>query len=102
MDIDKITKAIEADEGMIIPGLKESLLEMQEGIAARTYTPEQLLVAGVRKHLALSQVDFAQLIDTPLATLRDWEQGRFKPPGGVLCLLRLINKRPEIVYDLAA
>ena len=102
MDIDKVATAIEADAGQAIPELKNSLREMLEAKAGRTYTPEQLLVVGVRKKLNLSQPDFADMIDTPVATLRDWEQGRFKPPGGVLCLLRLLAKRPEIVGDLAA
>ncbi|MEZ5535217.1 MAG: hypothetical protein R3F02_06285 [Thiolinea sp.] len=30
MDIDKTTKAIEADAGQELPGLKESLQEMEE------------------------------------------------------------------------
>lgn len=102
MDIDKIAAAIEADAGQEIPELKESLEEMQQGKAARVYTPEQLLVVDARKKLQLSQLDFAKVIDTPVATLRDWEQGRFRPPGGVLCLLRLLNKRPEILSDLTA
>ncbi|MEZ5535216.1 MAG: hypothetical protein R3F02_06280 [Thiolinea sp.] len=46
------------------------------------------------EQLALSQVDFASMIDTPVATLRDWEQGRFKRHRGVVCLLRLLQKRP--------
>jgi putative transcriptional regulator len=33
--------------------------------------------------------------------LRDWEQGRFAPPGGVLCLLRLIIKHPELSEELS-
>lgn len=102
MDIDKIAAAIEMDAGVEIPGLKDSLREMQAGKTARIYTPEQLLVTTTRKSFSLSQVAFAHLIDTPLATLRDWEQGRFKPPGGVVCLLRLLAKRPDVIRDLAA
>lgn len=102
MDIDKITKAIEADAGQAIPDLKDSLQEMQEGKAARSYTPEQLLLISARKKVNLSQSAFAELIKTPVATLRDWEQGRFMPPGGVLCLLKIIKNRPEVVDDLAA
>jgi putative transcriptional regulator len=37
-----------------------------------------------------------------LATLRDWEQGRFAPPGGVLRLLRIIARHPELADELAA
>jgi len=50
----------------------------------------------------LSQQAFAERIATPVATLRDWEQGRFAPPGGVLCLLRLIVRHPELLDEMAA
>lgn len=87
---------------MDVPGLRESLAEMQAGITGRVSTPEQLLVRAVRKRLDLSQQQFADLIQTPVATLRDWEQGRFTPPGAVLCLLKITLKHPEILHELAA
>ena len=102
MDIDKIAKAIETDAAMKLTGLRESLAEMQAGRAGRAYTPEQLLVSSARKQLGLSQQAFADLIKTPVATLRDWEQGRFPPPGAVLCLLQIILKHPDILLELAA
>jgi len=103
MNIDKVTEAIEQDAGMKIVGLKDSLREMQEGKAERIYTtPEQLLVYSARQKLNLSQTAFAKLIDTPVGTLRDWEQGRFKPPGSVLFLFKLIKKRPDVVEELTA
>ncbi|MFM2318220.1 MAG: hypothetical protein RLZZ215_841 [Pseudomonadota bacterium] len=100
MNINKIAAAIEIDAGEPIPDLKASLAEMEAGVVGRIYTPEQLLITEVRQTLQLTQPRFATLIDTPLATLRDWEQGRFKPAGAVLCLLRLLRKRPEIAQEL--
>ncbi|PZN81808.1 MAG: XRE family transcriptional regulator [Candidatus Methylumidiphilus alinenensis] len=102
MDIDKIANAIESDAAMVLPGLRESLTEMQAGASGRHYTPEQLLVSSVRKQLGLSQQAFADLIKTPVATLRDWEQGRFPPPGAVLCLLQITLKHPDVLLELAA
>ena len=75
---------------------------MREGLAGRTTTPEQILVRAARNTLGLSQQQFADLIQTPVATLRDWEQGRFAPPGAVLCLLKITLKHPEVLNDLAA
>ena len=49
----------------------------------------------------LAQALFARRISTPVVTLRDWEQGRFAPPGGVLCLLRLLVKYPGLLNELA-
>jgi len=102
MDIDKIADAIETDAAIELPGLRESLAEMQVGSAGRAYTPEQLLVSSARKQLGLSQQAFADLIKTPVATLRDWEQGRFPPPGAVLCLLQITLKHPNVLLELAA
>ncbi len=101
MNIDKVAKAIEEDAGVYLPELKQSLSEMQSETIGRTYTAEQLLLREARKQTSLSQKSFAQLIKTPTATLQDWEQGRFSPPGGVLCLLKIIIKHPDLVDELA-
>jgi putative transcriptional regulator len=102
MDIEKIAQAIETDAGEALPDLRQSLLEMQNQTIGRITTPEQLLVVSVRKQLQLTQQAFAELIKTPVATLRDWEQGRFKPNGVVICLLNILNKHPEIANELTA
>ena len=92
-DVEQVAKAIELDAGMALPDLRQSLCEANAGVG-RVTTPAQILVRQARSRSGLSQQAFAQRIATPVATLRDWEQGRFKPPGGVLCLLRLISKHP--------
>ena len=102
IDIERVAAAIEADRGEALPDLRQALAEANAGIAGRVTTPEQLLVRAARLRTGLSQQDFADSIATPVATLRDWEQGRFAPPGGVLCLMRLIERHPEIVGELAA
>ena len=100
-DIEKVAKAIERDAGMDLPDLRQALEEAKASIG-RVTTPEQILVRQARSRAGLSQQAFAERIATPVATLRDWEQGRFTPPGGVLCLLRLISKHPELTQELAA
>lgn len=100
MNIEAIAKAIEADAGIELPELRDSLAEMQAGISGRATTAEQLLILSVRKKLGLSQTAFAELIKTPVATLRDWEQGRFTPSGVALCLLKIIDKHPELTKEL--
>lgn len=102
IDIEQAARAIEADAGRPLPGLRQSLAEAKNNVAARVTTPEQMLVRSARVKTGLSQAAFAERIATPVATLRDWEQGRFTPPGGVLCLLRLISKHPELTEELAA
>jgi putative transcriptional regulator len=94
MDIEKIAQVIEADADMALP-------EAQAGVG-RVTTPEQILVRAARAKTGLSQQAFAKCIATPVSTLRDWEQGRFTPPGGVLCLLRLIERHPDLTEELVA
>jgi putative transcriptional regulator len=101
MDIEAIAKAIEADAGEALPELRQALEEAKAGMG-RVTTAEQVLVRSARAKTGLSQQAFAERIATPVATLRDWEQGRFAPPGGVLCLLRLIVRHPELMEEMAA
>lgn len=100
LDVESVAKAIEADFGESLPDIRQALLEAKQGSVGRVTTPEQILVRQARAKAALSQQAFADRIATPVATLRDWEQGRFAPPGGVLCLLRLLDKHPQLVQEL--
>lgn len=111
MDIEKSAKAIEADAGGALPELRQALREsaaiikaMRAGTAApgRVTTPEQSLVRAARDRLGMTQAEFASRIGTPVATLRDWEQGRFTPPGAALALLRLLAAHPKLAKELAA
>ena len=101
IDVEKVARAIEADAGEALPDLRQALAQAKAGLG-RVTTPEQIIVRQAREKSGLTQTAFAQSIETPVATLRDWEQGRFAPPGGVLCLLRLIIKHPELSQELNA
>lgn len=100
IDIEAVAKAIEADAGEALADLRQALSEAKAG-AGRITTPEQILVRQARQRSGLTQAAFAERIATPVATLRDWEQGRFQPPGGVVCLLRLLAKHPDLTQELA-
>ncbi len=102
INIDNIAAAIEKDAGHTLPGLKQGLREMKAGFVAEMHTPEQILVREARTSVGLSQQAFARRIKTPVATLRDWEQGRFAPPGAVLCLLKMLVNHPELAAELVA
>ncbi len=52
-------------------------------------------VRGVRHRLGLSQAEFARRIAVPVATVRNWEQGKRAPRGPARALLRLIDRAPE-------
>ncbi len=101
MNIENIKKAIEDDAGKMLPHLEKSLKESVAGQHDRVYTPEQILIRSARKQLKLSQQAFSDLIHTPVATLRDWEQGRFTPPGAMLKLAEIALHHPEVFKDVA-
>jgi putative transcriptional regulator len=94
-----VARIIEADAGEPLPDLRQALAEAQAGLG-RVTTPAQILLRQAREKSGLTQQAFADRISTPVATLRDWEQGRFAPPGGVVCLLRLIVRHPELAQEL--
>jgi putative transcriptional regulator len=64
---------------------------------ARKFHPEPVDVAAIRKRLRLSQADFAQKFGLAIATLRDWEQGRRNPDRTARTLLRVIDRKPDMV-----
>ncbi len=52
---------------------------------------------SLRRVLGLSQEEFAARYHIPVGTLRDWEQGRFKPDAAAQAYLTVIAREPEIV-----
>ena len=54
----------------------------------------------IRAKLKLSQAAFASLMGVSLRTVQDWEQGRRKPSGPALALLRIADQKPEVFLDL--
>jgi putative transcriptional regulator len=61
--------------------------ELARGVFARD-------VRLARKTLGLSQEAFAAALGLPVATLRNWEQGRFNPDPAARALVRLVKDDP--------
>ena len=53
------------------------------------------LVRQARARLDMTQQEMADLTKIPLATLRNWEQGRTKPDPAARALFKLIVKKPR-------
>jgi putative transcriptional regulator len=58
-------------------------------------------VAHARMQLGLTQEAFEKLLDTPVGTVRGWEQGRRQPPPSAKVLMRVATKYPEQVLECA-
>ena len=56
-------------------------------------------IKAVRAKLRASQSAFALMIGVSVATLRNWEQGRRRPDGPALALLRVAAKNPQVVAE---
>ena len=54
-------------------------------------------VKAIRTKLGQSQVEFAGMIGVSVGTLRNWEQGRRRPDGPALALLKVTAVEPFLV-----
>lgn len=52
---------------------------------------------AIRTALRLTQHEFAATFQLSLATVRDWEQGRYQPDQAARTLLRVIAREPKVV-----
>ena len=55
-------------------------------------------VRQVRARCGLTQAAFAEKIEVPLETVRNWEQGKRSPRGPARALLKLIDRAPETAF----
>ena len=54
-------------------------------------------VKAIREELGMTQREFASAYHLSLATVRDWEQGRYLPDRAARTLLKLIARKPRVV-----
>ena len=55
---------------------------------------------GVRAGTKLTQAEFAARIGVPIETVRNWEQGKRSPRGPARALLKLIEKAPDVAFEV--
>ena len=94
----------------LMDGLDALAEERQGKITLRTHkvhlpelmpiTAEELV--AIRKHLNLSRSVFAMYLRTNTRTLENWEQGRATPNAQATTLIRLIERFPQTIENLAA
>jgi DNA-binding transcriptional regulator YiaG len=56
-------------------------------------------IAALRRFVGLTQAEFARAIAISVHTLRNWEQGRRKPEGPAVALLRIAARHPRILRE---
>lgn len=66
---------------------------------AKIFIPADIDVRGIRKKTGLSQDDFAGAFGFTLNQIRDWEQMRSRPTGGLRAYLLLIANDPKGISE---
>ena len=56
-------------------------------------------IADLRRFVGLTQVQFAAAMGISVHTLRNWEQGRRRPEGPAIALLRIAARHPRILRE---
>jgi putative transcriptional regulator len=85
----------------IAEGLNEALAVARgEAAPAKLHIPVEIDVQAIRRKLGLSQDDFAGVFGFTINQIRDWEQGRARPLGGVRAYLMIIERAPKTVIEI--
>jgi putative transcriptional regulator len=63
---------------------------------ARVQRIDALDIKAIRAKTGLSQSGFASLMGVSVRTLQNWEQGRRKPHGPAVSLLRIVRSEPRV------
>ena len=56
-------------------------------------------IAALRRFVGLTQAEFARATGISVHTLRNWEQGRRRPDGPAIALLRIAARHPRIIRE---
>jgi putative transcriptional regulator len=85
----------------IAAGLTEALsIARGETKPAKLHIPPEIDVRAIREKTELSQDDFATAFGFTISQIRDWEQRRSRPLGGVRAYLLIIERDPNGVLNL--
>jgi putative transcriptional regulator len=80
----------------------EGVREIKPGGGKRTKVQPRSQVVRVRLRSGLSQAQFAAILGVSKRTLEQWEQGRREPSGAAQTLLKIADRHPEVLLEVAA
>ena len=84
--IESLKQAAEHARGNEVRGMRVTKVELPD-------------VKAIRRSLRMSQDEFAAVYRIPLATLKNWEQGRRQPDAPAAAYLRAIQRRPKEIME---
>lgn len=79
----------------------EGIREIKAGGGKRVQYEPQSQVVRARLSSGLSQAEFAAALGVSKRTLEQWEQGRRRPSGAAQILLKIAEKHPNVLRDVA-
>jgi len=82
--------------------LIQSVQEMKSRKAGRVHKIKAPEIAAIRVKVGLSQEQFADLLGVSPRTLQDWEQGRRTPSRSAQTLLKIAERHPQVLREIAA
>lgn len=80
----------------------DGVREIKAGGGKRTRVEAKSHIIRVRLKSGLSQAQFAAALGVSKRTLEQWEQGRRKPSGAARQLLKIADRHPEVLIEVAA
>ena len=80
----------------------DGVREIKAGRGKRLKVEPLSPIARARLKSGLTQAQFAALLGVSKRTLEQWEQGRRQPSGAARTLLRLVERHPEVLREIAA
>ncbi|MBI4481175.1 MAG: helix-turn-helix domain-containing protein [Acidobacteria bacterium] len=80
----------------------EGVREIKAGRGKRLKVVPRSPIARARSKSGLTQAQFAALLGVSKRTLEQWEQGRRQPSGAARTLLRLVERNPKVLREIAA
>jgi len=66
---------------------------------SRIFKFHPIIVTNIRRKLHVSQAEFAHILGVSIDTLQNWEQGRRRPEGAALALLKVAETNPKAVVE---
>jgi putative transcriptional regulator len=80
----------------------EGVREIKAGGGKRKKVEPESRIVRARLKSGLSQAEFAAVLGVSKRTLEQWEQGRRKPSGAARTLLKIAERHPKVLRDVAA
>lgn len=80
----------------------DGVREIKAGGGRRPKVEAKSHIIRVRLKSGLSQAQFAAALGVSKRTLEQWEQGRRKPSGAAKQLLKIADRHPEVLIEVAA